>query len=119
MAEKKPKKEKIPRQPMPAQDPEVRKRNFEEVPVGYTPELAIKEAERCLQCKNPLCVGGCPVSIDIPDFIRLIKETAPPLALIENLTSETSEVKGFDKFSIVASEERDGKFGDKIITKKQ
>jgi glutamate synthase (NADPH/NADH) small chain len=74
MAEKKQKKEKIPRQPMPAQDPEVRKRNFEEVPFGYTPELAIKEAERCLQCKNPLCVGGCPVSIDIPDFVRLIKE---------------------------------------------
>jgi glutamate synthase (NADPH/NADH) small chain len=74
MAEKKQKKEKIPRQLMPAQDPKVRKRNFEEVPLGYTPELAVKEAERCLECKNPLCVGGCPVSIDIPDFVRLIKE---------------------------------------------
>lgn len=59
---------------MPGQDPQVRKRNFEEVPLGYTPELAIKEAERCLQCKKPACVDGCPVSIKIPDFIRLIKE---------------------------------------------
>lgn len=74
MTEKTQKKEKIPRQPMPEQDPEVRKRNFKEVPLGYTPELAVKEAERCLQCKNPGCVSGCPVSIDIPDFIRLIKE---------------------------------------------
>ncbi len=68
------KKEKIPRQPMPEQDPGVRRRNFDEVPLGYTPELAMKEAERCLQCKKPSCVAGCPVAIDIPGFIRLIKE---------------------------------------------
>ncbi len=68
------KKEKIPRQPMPEQDPGVRRRNFDEVPLGYTPELAMKEAERCLQCKKPNCVAGCPVAIDIPGFIRLIKE---------------------------------------------
>jgi len=74
MAEKSDKKEKIPRQLMPEQAPEVRKRNFEEVPLGYTPELAVKEAERCLQCKNPTCMSGCPVSIDIPGFIKLIKE---------------------------------------------
>jgi len=74
MAEKAGKKEKIPRQPMPEQAPEVRKRNFEEVPFGYTPELAVKEAERCLQCKNPSCIEGCPVAVDIPGFIKLIKE---------------------------------------------
>ncbi len=74
MAEKSDKKEKIPRQLMPEQAAEVRKRNFEEVPLGYTPELAVKEAERCLQCKNPTCMSGCPVSIDIPAFIKLIKE---------------------------------------------
>lgn len=74
MAKANTKKEKIPRQPMPEQDPNKRKRNFEEVPLGYTPELAMKEAERCLQCKNPSCMKGCPVSIDIPQFIRYIKE---------------------------------------------
>ena len=74
MAEEKAKKEKIPRQPMPEQEPDVRKRNFEEVPFGYSKELAIKEAERCLQCKKPSCIAGCPVSVDIPGFIELIKE---------------------------------------------
>jgi glutamate synthase (NADPH/NADH) small chain len=74
MTEGKPKKEKIPRQPMPEQKPEVRRRNFEEVPFGYSEETALKEAERCLQCKNPSCVKGCPVSVDIPGFIQLIKE---------------------------------------------
>ncbi|MCP4113273.1 MAG: NADPH-dependent glutamate synthase [Desulfobacteraceae bacterium] len=72
--EKKPKKEKIPRQPMPEQEPDVRKRNFDEVPFGYSPETAMKEAERCLQCKKPACVEGCPVEVDIPGFIGLIKE---------------------------------------------
>ena len=59
---------------MPAQAPDVRKRNFDEVPIGYTPELAMKEAERCIQCKKPSCIDGCPVAVDIPDFIKLIKE---------------------------------------------
>ena len=74
MEDKKPKKEKIPRQPMPEQKPEIRRRNFEEVPFGYTKELAMKEAERCLECKKPTCIAGCPVSVDIPGFIKLIKE---------------------------------------------
>jgi glutamate synthase (NADPH/NADH) small chain len=74
MAEKPAKKEKIPRQPMPEQKPEVRARNFEEVPFGLPPEAAIKEAERCLQCKSPACVEGCPVGVDIPGFIYLIRE---------------------------------------------
>ncbi len=73
MAEKTDKKEKIPRQAMPEQKPEVRRRNFEEVPIGYSPELAMKEAERCLQCKKPSCVEGCPVSVDIPGFIKHVK----------------------------------------------
>ena len=71
---KKVKKEKIPRQPMPEQAPEVRAKNFNEVPFGLSPEAAIKEAERCLQCKKPGCVIGCPVEIDIPGFIKLLKE---------------------------------------------
>ncbi|HAO21490.1 MAG: glutamate synthase (NADPH), homotetrameric [Desulfobacteraceae bacterium IS3] len=66
-------KETISRQPMPEQAPEIRRRNFEEVPIGYTPEAALKEAERCISCKKPSCVEGCPVGVDIPGFISLIK----------------------------------------------
>jgi glutamate synthase (NADPH/NADH) small chain len=73
-ATKKAKKEKIPRQPMPEQKPKVRAKNFDEVPFGYDPETAVKEAQRCLQCKKPGCVAGCPVEVDISGFIRLIKE---------------------------------------------
>ena len=60
--------------PMPVQDPMVRNHNFEEVALGYTPEQAVDEANRCLGCKNKPCVGGCPVAIDIPAFIAKIKE---------------------------------------------
>jgi glutamate synthase (NADPH/NADH) small chain len=73
MAEKE-KKEKIPRQPMPEQDPKVRSKNFDEVPFGYTPELAQREASRCLQCKKPKCIDGCPVGVKIPEFVNLISE---------------------------------------------
>ncbi len=72
--EKKEKKEKIPRQRMPEQDPKVRIRNFDEVPLGYSPETAMLEAKRCIMCKKPGCVSGCPVDIDIPAFIKLIAE---------------------------------------------
>ncbi len=59
---------------MPVQDPHVRNGNFLEVALGYTEEQAVNEAERCLNCKNKPCVGGCPVAIDIPGFITKIKE---------------------------------------------
>ncbi len=65
---------KIPKQVMPEQDPHERVKNFFEVPYGYSAEQAMEEAKRCIQCKKPLCVGGCPVNIDIPWFIRLIAE---------------------------------------------
>ncbi len=65
---------KIPRQEMPEQDQKLRVHNHLEVPYGYTTELALLEAGRCLQCKNPKCVDGCPVNIDIPAFISLIAE---------------------------------------------
>ncbi|MEF9437975.1 MAG: NADPH-dependent glutamate synthase, partial [Candidatus Mariimomonas ferrooxydans] len=58
----------------PEQDPGKRRSNFNEVALGYTPELAIKEAERCLNCKKPMCIQGCPVNVPIRDFIGLIKE---------------------------------------------
>ena len=66
--------EKISRQPMPEQEADIRRRNFKEVPFGYTEEAALKEASRCIQCKKPSCVLGCPVSVDIPGFIKLLKE---------------------------------------------
>ena len=59
---------------MPEQPPQARARNFNEVPLGYSNETAIQEANRCIQCKKPLCVTGCPVSVQIPEFILLIRE---------------------------------------------
>lgn len=59
---------------MPSQDPNVRNKNFLEVALGYTKEIALDEAQRCLNCKNMPCVKGCPVSIEIPHFISKIKE---------------------------------------------
>ncbi len=67
-------KEKIPRQKMVGQGAEERARNFDEVPYGYSPEQALIEAGRCLQCKKAKCMGGCPVNIDIPAFLKLIVE---------------------------------------------
>ena len=63
------------RQEMPAQAPEERNKNFNEVALGYTEEQAIAEAMRCLECKNPQCVKGCPVNIDIPAFIGKMKNS--------------------------------------------
>ena len=68
------KKAKPGRVAMPEQAPEVRKRNFDEVPTGYTVQMAQEEAARCLQCKKPGCVDGCPVGVDIPGFIKLVTE---------------------------------------------
>ena len=60
--------------PMPEQPPEERRKNFREVPYGYTPEMAKQEAARCLGCKKPPCIKGCPVNIYIPAFIKLIAD---------------------------------------------
>jgi len=62
------------RNPMPSQTPEARAKNFDEVALGYTPELAAAEAARCLNCKNRPCVEGCPVNVRIPDFIMKLRE---------------------------------------------
>jgi len=71
---KKMKREKLPRHKMPEQPPLERIKNFNEVPLGYTEETAVAEAGRCIQCKKPGCVSGCPVDVDIPAFVKLIAE---------------------------------------------
>ena len=65
---------KMTKNPMPEQDPEVRSHNFDEVALGYTAEMAMEEAKRCLNCRNPLCRRGCPVSVRIPEFIAKVVE---------------------------------------------
>ena len=70
--------------PMPERDPEARSRTFDEVTLGYSLSEAMREAERCLQCSRPTCISGCPVSIDIPRFIRhlLVKDVDGALEVI-------------------------------------
>lgn len=65
---------------MPEQEPEVRAVNFREVNLGLTQQMAMLEAERCLQCPKPYCVGGCPVSVNIPRFLKLLREGDLPAA---------------------------------------
>ena len=66
--------EKTPRNLMNEQDPQVRAHNFSEVALGYTPEQAMAEAKRCLQCKNAPCRKGCPVSVRIPEMMQAVAE---------------------------------------------
>jgi glutamate synthase (NADPH/NADH) small chain len=89
MAEKEKKKRGGRRVAMPEQDPEVRKRNFLEVPTGYTMAMAQEEAARCIQCRKPGCVAGCPVEVDIPGFINLINE-GDMTGAIRNLWSKNA-----------------------------
>ena len=65
---------RLDKNPMPEQAPDVRNKNFLEVTTGYTEEMAIDEANRCLNCKNKPCMQGCPVSVKIPEFISLMKD---------------------------------------------
>ena len=62
----------LKKNPMPEQTPDVRNKNFFEVTTGYTAEMAIDEAQRCLNCKNKPCMTGCPVAVKIPEFISLV-----------------------------------------------
>jgi glutamate synthase (NADPH/NADH) small chain len=89
MAEKKKKKKGGVRVEMPEQAAEIRKRNFLEVPTGYTMQMAQEEAARCIQCRKPSCVAGCPVEVDIPGFINLITE-GDMTAAIRNLWSKNA-----------------------------
>ena len=64
----------LAKNPMPSQDPQIRARNFDEVAIGYSEDIALDEAQRCLHCKNMPCVEGCPVNVHIPEFIDKIKD---------------------------------------------
>lgn len=75
--------------PMPEQAPDIRNKNFDEVALGYTEEMAKEEATRCLQCKNPLCMQGCPVNVPIPGFIEKVAE-GDFEAAYEIITSENA-----------------------------
>jgi len=80
--EEKPKpKLDLNRVPMPRQEPEVRARNYNEVALGYTDEMALQEANRCIQCRKRTCVDGCPVNVDIPEFIIAIQDGNMPEAV--------------------------------------
>ncbi|MGE5238281.1 MAG: dihydropyrimidine dehydrogenase, partial [Chloroflexota bacterium] len=65
---------KIQRHEMPTQDAVARGGNFDEVALGYALETAVREAERCIQCKEPKCMEGCPVGVLIPQFIKALRE---------------------------------------------
>jgi glutamate synthase (NADPH/NADH) small chain len=69
------------RLPMPHQDPKIRAKNYNEVATGYTHEMAIQEASRCIQCKKRPCVSGCPVNVDIPEFIEALRNNNMPEAV--------------------------------------
>ena len=97
--------------PVREQEPQVRAKNFEEVCLGYNAQEAVKESERCLNCKNAQCVKGCPVSIDIPAFISEIKnENFLPrfrqsaAAFVRRKASVRANVFGESKGSLFLSE---------------
>ncbi len=69
------------RVPMPRQEPRVRAKNYNEVALGYSEEMALQEANRCIQCPKRTCVDGCPVNVDIPDFIEAIRDNTMPEAV--------------------------------------
>ncbi len=77
------------RQPMPKQEPQVRAKNFNEVALGYTPEQALAEANRCIQCPKHPCIDGCPVEVPIPEFIKALRE-GDMLQAVEVLKSKNS-----------------------------
>ena len=86
----------LKRVPVREQDPKVRATNFEEVCLGYNQEEAQEEAARCLNCKNARCVQGCPVKIDIPAFVKEVKEgiRRELLKMSERRTKEYKKIVG-------------------------
>ena len=91
--------DRMKRTPVTEQAPEVRAKNFKEVCLGYTEEQAIKEANRCLGCKNPKCVEGCPVSVNIPSN-RLSAVRLLNLILSRNTQNKSSVFDAIFEFTI-------------------
>ena len=90
--------------PMPEQDADVRNKNFTEVALGYTCEIAMAEAQRCLHCADPKCAQGCPVNVHIPEFIAKVKNRSD-LAFLEffefrNINIEHGSIHNIDSPSI-------------------
>ena len=85
--------------PIPEQDPNVRNKNFEEVALGYTVEMAVDEANRCLNCPRPACMSGCPVNVKIPQFIACVREQDFKGAYHKIL--EDSSLPAIDRKSVV------------------
>jgi glutamate synthase (NADPH/NADH) small chain len=80
---------------MPERDPQIRRKDFKQVNIGYTRDEMLAESKRCLQCKNPMCVGGCPVEVNIPRFIKHLSEDNPKEAIkVLNLKSNLPAVCG-------------------------
>jgi len=77
----KPEKLNLNRVAMPKQEPKVRSKNFDEVALGYQSENALYEASRCIQCKKRPCTEGCPVGVDIPEFVKALREDKMPEAV--------------------------------------
>ena len=89
----------LKKNPMPSQDPNVRNKNFDEVALGYTEEMAIDEAQRCLNCKNPKCVNGCPVNVHIPEFIAKVAEGKFDEAMLRLRTYRDQEAEETREFN--------------------
>ena len=81
------------RVPVREQDPKVRATNFDEVCLGYNMEEAMEEASRCINCKNAKCIQGCPVSINIPAFVKAVKEGKASLVIISSEASGNTRKK--------------------------
>jgi glutamate synthase (NADPH/NADH) small chain len=106
---------------MPERDPNIRKKDFEQVNCGYTQSEMLKEAKRCLQCQKPLCIHGCPVGINIPEFVRYLSNNNPKQAVIvlkqkNNLPAVCSRVcpqeNQCEKFCILAKKNESVSIGN-------
>ena len=95
----------LKKNPMPEQEPAVRAANFKEVALGYTREIAMEEADRCLTCKHAPCVTGCPVNVPIPSFIEKIKVISKESGIdfVLSVSAELEEMIGvnFDDMEVL------------------